>query len=74
MRLGSVATGIRKIDVTGLPAIGAIVEAIHAEPASFQALANRAISFASALVFRLVTLNAENLADSHRGLLKITLT
>ncbi len=72
--MGSVATGIRKIDVTGLPAIGAIVEAIHAKPAGFQALTNGAISFASALVFGLVTLNAENLADGHRGLLKRTLT
>ena len=74
MGFGSVATVIREADIASFPAIRAIVEAVHAETNALHALADGAVSFASALVFRLVALGAENLAGGHRGLLKKTLT
>jgi hypothetical protein len=73
MGLGSVATGIRKSNITGFPAVRAIIQAVHAEADLFQTLANSAIFFASTIVLRLVALTAKHRADGHRRLLKKTL-
>ena len=73
MRLGSLATRIRKRDVTGFPAIRAIVQAVHAEPNAFHALADGAIPVARTLILGFVALAAEHRADGHRNLLKQTL-
>jgi len=67
MRLESVATGIREIDVTGFPAVGAIVEAIGAKTNFVLAFTDGAVLFAHALAFRFVARGAEN-GTGHDGL------
>ena len=70
MHLGSVATGVRESDVTSFPAVRAIVKAVHTKTNFFEALADSAVFFASALVLGLVALDAEDGAGRHRCLLK----
>jgi hypothetical protein len=68
-----VATGIRKSNITGFPAVRAIVQAVHAQADVFQTFANGAVFFAGALVLRLVALTAKYRTDGHCSLLKETL-
>ena len=61
MRFGSVATGVRESDVTSFPAIRAVVQTVHAKPDAFHSFADGAVSFAGALILRLVALRAKDL-------------
>src|SRR5271156_6024957 len=60
MLFDSVPTVVRECDVTRFPAIGTIVEAVRAEPDLVLPLANGAVLFADAVLFRLVTGRAHN--------------
>jgi hypothetical protein len=63
----SVGTVISEIHVAGFPAIRAIIKPIHAQPHTYLALADGAIFFAGAILFRLFTLAAHNLG-AHENL------
>jgi hypothetical protein len=65
-----VATGVRESNVTGFPAVRAVVKAVHAETNVFHALADGAIFFAGALILGLVALDAEDGSGRHRCLLR----
>src|SRR5438552_2387716 len=65
--LGSVATGAGQRNVASFPAIWAIVEAVGAQAHVYLALADGAISFAGAAIFRQVALRAKGLT-LHKGL------
>src|SRR5689334_14740654 len=65
MRLGSVATGLRKRHIARFPAIRAVVQTIGAEVYVVHALADGTVFFASALVFRFVALRTDNWTVRH---------
>jgi len=67
--LGSVATAAGQRDVTGFPAIGTIVETIGAKANVYLSLADGAVLFTGAAVFRQVTLRAKGLT-LHRASLE----
>ena len=65
--MGSVATAAGQRNVAGFPAIGAIVEAVGAKAHVHLSLADGAISFTGAAIFRQVALRAKGLT-LHKGL------
>src|SRR5208282_1388665 len=68
MALASALTVVaREGDVASFPAVRAIIQAVRAKLNVHLPLANRAILFAVALAFRLVTLNAND-RTLHRSL------
>jgi hypothetical protein len=69
MRFASVATAVRKGDIARFPAIGTIVQAIHAELYGVLPLTNRAVFFARAIGFHFVAHDTDNWT-SHGSLLK----
>jgi hypothetical protein len=60
-------TVISEIHVAGFPAVRAIVKPVHAQAHAYLALADGAIFFAGAVLFRLLTLAAHDLG-AHENL------
>ena len=67
MRFGSVATSVRKGDVASFAAVRAIIKAIHAKTNVKHALADSAVLFTGAAIFRQITLRT-NGRTLHTGL------
>ena len=65
----SVSTVVRKCYVARLPAVRAVVETVGAEPHFILSLANGAVLFTRALLFRLVTHRAGD-GTGHGSLLE----
>jgi hypothetical protein len=63
----SAGTVISEVHVAGFPAVRAIIKPIHTKPHAYLALADGAVFFTGAVLFRLFTLAADNLG-AHENL------